>query len=85
MSVAVVGGPLSGLKVDRPNAPKLSIPIREVGWRGPTFEGDQGWGSFTYSLRRTRTADGGMIELLAPLGEPIAPEYLALHNLTVES
>jgi hypothetical protein len=83
--VAVVGGPISGMKVDRPQAKFLIVPIPEqLHWPMADDGGISNW-SCKYSVRRARTPDGELVELLAPDGEPVAPEYLALHKLTIES
>jgi hypothetical protein len=70
--IAVVGGPISGMKVDRPRSKFLIVPIPEqLHWPIAADGGIGNW-SCKYSMRRARTPGGELVELLAPAGEPIA-------------
>jgi hypothetical protein len=67
--IDIVGGPADGKRISRPPCPTLNVP---------TGTG----GEFVYTLRRCRNASGNLVEVLAPAGRLINPEWLAANKLT---
>jgi hypothetical protein len=74
--VLVVGGLLDGSWIVHPDTSRIVLefsgPLPEDRYR------------IAYTLRRLRTPKGEIVEVLAPEGEDVSPDYLAEHHLIPE-
>ncbi|GLR87693.1 hypothetical protein GCM10007857_44040 [Bradyrhizobium iriomotense] len=66
--VEFVGGPAHGATIDRPRAATVKVPTPSLG-------------TFAYTLRRCRGADGTLVEVPAPAGREIDRAWLAARGL----
>lgn len=71
MKIDIVGGPANGEQAERPTTSTVIVPVIGAG----------GFGTFSYTLRKCRDANGDLVEVLAPAGQNIDPRYLASHKL----
>ena len=62
--VEFVGGPAHGATIERPRTATVKVPTPSLG-------------TFTYTLRRCRDANGNIVEVLAPAGREIDRAWLA--------
>lgn len=69
-TIAVVGGLADGTRISRPTSEKTTIRVA-----GAKAE---------YTVRRLRSWELKLVEVMAPVGERIDPFYLAANGLTVE-
>ncbi len=72
VKIDFVGGPAHGDRIDRPNVSTVNVPVIDAG----------GFGEFQYTLRQCKNRNGGIIEVLAPAGQNLNPNWLKQNDLT---
>jgi hypothetical protein len=72
VKIDFVGGPAHGEKIDRPNVSTVNVPVIGTG----------GFGQFQYTLRRCKNRYGRIVEVLAPAGRNLDPNWLKQNDLT---
>lgn len=73
VTIEMVGGPAHGKKIPRPFAPTVIVPIMNS--KRAIIE-------FKYTLRRCRTREGLLVEVLAPAGQNVDERWLKARGWT---
>jgi hypothetical protein len=69
--VTFVGGPVHGKEIEYTDAHAVHIPVRQP----------EGVGTFTYTMRKCKDANGNVVAVLAPAGKDIDKAWLKANGL----